>query len=127
MSNEQAALVVVTSWMLSFINALHPWASTGAAFGCFFFLSVSARVKRWSRFQLLIFSWGIGYAGGIYYNGSGQPTQGAMLVAGICAALGSAIFTAFYRIIDEDGKLPPWLGSVLDRLPFTKRGPKDGL
>lgn len=126
MSNDQLLPTAMLSWMLAHLSGLHPYASTGAAFGCFFFLSVSARLKPWSRLQLLVFSWGIGYAGGIYYNGEGVQTQGAMLVAGVCAALGSAIFTAFYRIIDEDGKLPPWLGSVLDRLPFTKRGPKDG-
>lgn len=121
-----ALLIVLATWITAVVAAMHPWASTGAAFGCFFFLSVSSRLKRSARVQLLIFSWGIGYGAGIYWNGDDPARQGAMLVAGVAAALGSALFTAFYRVIDKDGALPPWLGSVLDRLPFTRKGPPNG-
>lgn len=109
--------------------AIHPWAATGAAFGCCFFLFAPMATTGWQRLKLLPFSFGIGYAGGVFWYGGGPPwSEKAMLVSAALSALGAIIFTAFYYVIDKNGPLPAWLESILDRIPlFKRRSDTDGV
>jgi hypothetical protein len=102
--------------------AIHPWAAAGAAFGCCFFLAAPSATSGWKRLKLGLFSFGIGYAGGVFCYGGGPPwSEKAMLVAAALSALGAVLFTAFYYVIDKSGPLPAWLESILDRIPMLKR------
>ncbi|MNQ62184.1 hypothetical protein D3C85_765190 [compost metagenome] len=110
------------------LAATHPWAAIGASAGCCFFLAAPMASHGWKRFKLCVFSWGIGYAGGVFFYGGGPPySEKAMLVAAALSALGAVIFTAFYYVIDKSGPLPEWLESILDRVPmFKRRSDNDG-
>ena len=112
-------------WMLAALAALltatHPWAATGAAFGCCFFLASPSTTAGWQRVKLGVFSWGIGYAAGVFFYGDGPPwSQKAMLVSGALAALAAVLFTGFYAVIAKNGSLPPWLESLLNLLPWRR-------
>lgn len=111
--------------------AVHPWAATGAAVGCCFLLFAPMATGGWQRLKLIPFSFGMGYAGAVFFYGrvAGQPwSEKAMLVAAALSALSSVIFTAFYYVIDKRGPLPAWLESILDRIPlFKRRSDSDGL
>jgi hypothetical protein len=123
MTNHREAVF----WLL--LAALHPWAATGAAFGCCFFLASPASTRGWQRVKLGLFSWGIGYAAGVFTYGGGPPySDKAMLVSAGVSALAAIIFTGLYHVIATGGPLPPWLESMLDRVPFLKRkGGGDGV
>ncbi len=108
--------------MCAFALAIHPWAAVGAAFGCCFFLAAPMVTNLWQRVKLGLFSFGLGYAAGIFWYGEGPPwNEKAMLVSAALSALGAVIFTAFYYVIDKSGPLPAWLESILDRVPMLKR------
>jgi hypothetical protein len=111
------------------LAAVNPWAATGAAFGCCFFLAAPMATNGWQRFKLMMFSWGIGYGSGVFFYGGGPPwNEKAMMVSAALSALGAVIFTAFYYVIDKNGPLPSWLENILDRIPLFKRnGDSDGL
>ncbi|ATW62255.1 hypothetical protein Psp6_00002 [Pseudomonas phage Psp6] len=101
----------------------HPWAAVGAGFGCVFFLTLPAASTGWKRFKLVVFSYGLGYAAGVFFYGGGPPySEKAMFVSAGFSALGAVVFTAFYYVVDKNGPLPPWLESILDRIPMFKRG-----
>ncbi len=111
--------------------AVHPWAATGAAVGCCFLLFAPMATGGWQRLKLIPFSFGMGYAGAVFFYGrvAGQPwSEKAMLVAAALSALSAVTFTAFYYVIDKSGPLPAWLESILDRIPlFKRRSDSDGL
>lgn len=108
--------------------SINPWAATGAAFGCCFFVGSPRSTTGWQRVKLTLFSFGIGYGAGVFWYGGGPPyLEKAMLPAGALSALAAVIFTAFYHVIDKSGPLPAWLESILDRIPMLKkRGDSDG-
>lgn len=123
MSAENTGVSTLGAVLGATFAALNPWAVMGAAFGCCFFLSVSSLLSGWKRFQLLLFSFGIGYAAGEFWYGAGPPyDRNAMFVAAIGAALASVVFAAFYRVIENGGDLPPWLANLISRIPFFKGG-----
>lgn len=104
--------------------AVHPWAATGAAVGCCFLLFAPMATAGWQRLKLIPFSFGTGYACGVFWYGRvpGEHwNEKAMLVSIFFSALAAVIFTAFYYVIDKNGPLPPWLESILDRIPLFKR------
>ena len=111
--------------------AVHPWAATGAAVGCCFLLFAPMATGGWQRLKLIPFSFGMGYAGAVFFYGrvAGEPwSEKAMLVAAALSALSAVTFTAFYYVIDKSGPLPAWLESILDRIPlFKRRSDSDGL
>jgi len=119
-------------WWCVILLAIHPWAATGAAFGCCFFLSIRSGVSStgWQKLKLGLFTFGLGYAAGVFFypNVAGEPwNEKAMLVSAAVAALGSVAFTAFYYVIDNSGPLPAWLKDILDRIPmFQRRSDNDG-
>lgn len=109
--------------------AINPWAAAGATFGCCFFLAAPMATSGWQRLKLGLFSFGLGYAGGVFFYSGGPPwNEKAMLVSSALSALGAVIFTAFYYVIDKSGPLPAWLESILDRIPlFKRRSDTDGV
>lgn len=111
------------------LAAVNPWAATGAAFGCCFFLAAPMATNGWQRFKLMMFSLGIGYGGGVFFYGGGPPwNEKAMMVSAALSALGAVVFTALYYVVDRNGPLPEWLTNILDRIPlFKRRGDNDGL
>lgn len=121
-SNALGALICVI------LFSINPWAATGAAFGCFFFVPSPKSTTGWQRFKLTVFSFGIGLGAGVFWYGGGPPWQEkAMLPAAALSALAAVIFTAFYHVVDRNGPLPEWLQGILDRIPvLKKRGDSDG-
>lgn len=113
-------------WMV--LAAMNPFAAAGASFGCFFFLAFPSASRGFQRLFYCVFSWGIGYAAGVFFYGDGPPySQKGMLVAGTFAAIAVLIFIAIGGIIKRNGNLPPWAQSLLDiAFPYRKRGGKDG-
>jgi hypothetical protein len=113
---------------LAVLALLNPHAAAGAAFGCCFFLAYPSASRGLQRLLYGAFSWGIGYAAGVFFYGEGPPySQKSMLVAAVAAALAVLVFIAWSAIIHRDGNLPPWMQSLLDIvLPFrAKRGEKN--
>ena len=118
------------AWLLGAMYAMfastHPWAATGAAFGCCFFLAYPGATTARQRWLLGLFSLGIGYACGVFFYGEGPPySPKAMLVAATIAALAAVLFTAWSAIIASNGTLPPWLVSIIELWPFKKGSPRD--
>lgn len=117
-------------WWCVVLLAIHPWAASGAAFGCCFFLAAPMVTSGWQRIKLALFSFGMGYSAGVFFypNVSGQPwNEKAMLVSACVSALAAVAFTAFYFVIDKSGPLPDWLKDILDRIPmFKRRSDNDG-
>lgn len=114
--------------VLAVLALLNPHAAAGAAFGCCFFLAYPSASRGLQRLLYGAFSWGIGYAAGVFFYGEGPPySQKSMLVAAVAAALAVLVFIAWSAIIHRDGNLPPWMQSLLDIvLPFrAKRGEKN--
>lgn len=109
------------AWLLGVLSAAwyatNPWAATGAAFGCCFFLAYPGATTTRQRWLLGAFSLGIGYACGVFFYSDNR----AMLVSGTIAALASVLFTAWAAIITSNGNLPPWMRSLIELWPF-KRG-----
>lgn len=120
-----------TALLCMIAMAVHPWAATGAAVGCCFLLFAPMATGGWQRLKLIPFSFGMGYAGAVFFYGrvAGEPwSEKAMLVAAALSALSAVTFTAFYYVIDKSGPLPAWLESILDRIPlFKRRSDSDGV
>lgn len=121
---------LVGAWLLAVLStvytATNPWAATGAAFGCCFFLAYPGATTSKQRWLLGTFSLGIGYACGVFFHGEGPPySQKAMLPAAVFAALAAVLFTAWSAIIANNGTLPPWLASLIELWPFKKGAPRD--
>lgn len=116
-----SAAHAVLAMFAALFAATHPWAATGAAFGCCFFLASPSATTRRQRWLLGAFSCGIGYACGVFFYGEGPPySQKAMLVAAAMSALAAVLFTAWAGVIANNGTLPPWLASLFELLPFKK-------
>lgn len=118
----------IVAGLLLLMAGMHPHAAAGAAFGCFFFLASPGRTKRRERLLLVVFSFGIGYAAGVFAYGGGPPyNEKAMFVAGSVSALAVGIWTGLKRMTDADGPLPQWLKDTLGFIPLLRRkGPDDG-
>lgn len=117
-----AGLVIVV------LAAMNPFAAAGAAFGCCFYMAFPSASRGLQRLLYSVFSWGIGYAAGVFSYGDGPPySQKSMLVAAVVAAVAVLVFIAWGSIIKRDGNLPPWVESLLDVVvPFrAKRGDDD--
>ena len=116
-------------WLVvSVAQGLHPVAATGAAFGCCFLLAFPDPDKRpvVRKFCLLMFSWGVGYSLGTATAESPHWSGLAMFVAISGAALAAAVFGVVNLMVRNDGPLPRWLSTILDRVPFLKpRPPND--
>lgn len=111
------AAVVIWGWLLT----MHPHAATGALAGCAFFLTTPNSAKGFRRFLLLVFTFFIGYAGGIYFHGEGPPySTKAMLVSAAFSALAVVFFTSIAHMMEHNGDLPPWIKSVAKVL--SKKG-----
>lgn len=123
------ALATYSFWVLvSVIQGLHPAAACGAAFGCFFLLAFPDPDRRpiVRKVCLLMFSWGVGYSLGTLTAGSASWSGAAMFVAVSGSALAATVFGVINIMIRNDGPLPKWLATILDRLPFLKpRNPND--
>lgn len=118
------------AWVFGIMSAAwyatHPWAATGAAFGCLFFLAYPGATTGKQRWLLGLFSLGIGYACGVFFYGEGPPySNKAMFVAGSFAAIAAVFFTAWSVVISSNGNLPPWIVSLIELLPFKKGAPRD--
>lgn len=110
------------------LAAMNPYAAAGAAFGCCFYQAFPSASRGLQRLLYGVFSWGIGYAAGVFFYGDGPPySQKSMLVAAIVAAVAVLVFVAWGSIIRLHGNLPPWVQSLLDVVfPFrNKRGDSD--
>lgn len=117
-------------WLFGILSAAwyatHPWAASGAAFGCCFFLAYPGATTIRQRILLGLFSLGIGYACGVFFYGEGPPySNKAMFVAAGFAALAAVLFTAWSAIITTNGTLPPWLASLIELWPFKKGASRD--
>lgn len=112
---------------VTILTAMNPYAAAGAAFGCCFYLAFPSTSKGLRRLLYSVFSWGIGYAAGVFFYGDGPPfNQKAMLVAAAVSALAVLVFISGSTIIKRSGDLPPWAQSLLDVVfPFRKRGDDD--
>lgn len=108
--------------------SMHPHAASGAVVGCFFFLASPSATTRRQRLLLAVFSFGIGYAAGVFAYGGGPPfSEKAMFVAGGVSALAAVVWTGLHRMAAGDGPLPQWVKDTLGFLPmFRPKGPDDG-
>jgi len=109
--------------------AMNPYAASGAAFGCFFYLAYPSSSKGLRRALLAVFSWGMGYATGIYKYPDGPPySPQSMIWAAAVSALVVFIFLAFALVVQKKDQFPPWAETILDIIfPLrAKRGEKDG-
>ena len=113
--------------ILAVLVLLNPYAATGAAFGCCFFMAFPSASRGWQRVLYGVFSWGIGYGAGVFFFGEGPPySPKAMLVSASFSALGALIFIAWGRIIGKGGKFPQWVETLLDIVfPFRSKGGND--
>lgn len=118
----------IVAMLVGLMAGTHPHAAAGAAFGCFFFLASPFSTNRAQRLLLGVFSFGIGYAAGVFTYGGGPPfSEKAMFVAGSISALAAVIWTGLHRMAAGDGPLPQWLKDTLDFIPlFRRKGPHDG-
>lgn len=114
----------VAALALMLLAAMNPYAAAGAAFGCCFYLAFPSASRGLQRLLYSVFSWGIGYAAGVFCYGDGPPySQKSMLVAAVVAAVAVLVFIAWGSVIKRNGNLPPWVQSLLDvAFPFRKRG-----
>lgn len=115
---------------VAILTALHPWAAIGAAFGCCFFMGYPPRKTTYlARFALGAFSWGLGYASGVFFYPVGPPYDpSAMLPAVALSALAVVIGLAAVKMVNRGGPLPEWVEGILDRIPVLKRkGDDNGL
>ena len=114
----------IAAILLGLMAGTQPHAAAGAAFGCFFFLASPASTNRRQRLLLAVFSFGIGYAAGVFAYGGGPPySEKAMFVAGSVSALAAVIWTGLHRMAANDGPLPQWLKEAIG---FIRKGPSDG-
>lgn len=113
----------------SILAVTHPWAASGAAFGCCFFLAYPpAAITARQRWLLVVFSFGIGYAAGVFFYGEGPPwSNKAMLVSGGVSATGVSLFTAWRWMVDNRENLPPWMVSLLELIKLRKGSSGNGI
>jgi hypothetical protein len=115
--NASTAIVLLTALAL-YVN---PYVAIGASFGCVFFLQYPSVLSLGRRIALAFFSWGLGYATGVFWYGQGPPwVPEGLLPALAAAALGSAVFTAMAAMVEKDGKLPDWLEAVIKLFPWRR-------
>lgn len=110
--------------------ALHPWAAVGAGFGCCFFMAYPPRKTSYlARLALMAFSWGFGYASGVFFYPDGPPYDpSAMLPSVALSALAVVLGLAVVKMMERNSPLPLWLEGILDRIPVLKRkGDDNGL
>lgn len=109
--------------LLIILSSLHPWAAVGAAFGCCFVMGYPPKKTTYlARAALIVFSWGLGYASGVFCYPVGPPYDpSAMLPAVALSALGVVIGLAAVRMVERGGPLPLWVDGILDRIPVLKR------
>lgn len=119
---------VVAIVFLALFATIHPHAATGAAVGCFFYLAFPGDNTRRQSLLLCVFSFGIGYAFGLFAYGGGPPyDEKAMFAAGSISALAVVIWKGLHRMAAGDGPLPQWIKDILGFLPmFRRKGPDDG-
>lgn len=122
------AIVAAMLGVIAGMAGMHPHASAGAAFGCFFFLASPPTTTRKQRVLLAFFSFGMGYAFGIFLYGGGPPyNEKAMFASGGMAALVAVIWLGLQRMAEGDGPLPQWLKDMIGFIPlFRRKGPDDG-
>lgn len=114
---------VLSTTLLVVLAALHPFAAAGAAVGCCFYLAFPSRSKGFQRLLYAVFSWGIGYAAGIYLHGEGPPfSEKAMLVSAAASAFAVLVFVALGSVIHRNESLPNWLVQAFDLFFKSKRG-----
>lgn len=107
------------------LAAMHPHAASGALAGCAFFLTTPNAATGVKRVLLLIFSFLVGYAGGLFFYGDGPPySPKAMLVSAGFSAVAVVVFTAATHMFEHNGDLPPWFKSVAKFL--TGKGSENG-
>lgn len=123
----EAIAAIVLGIMAGFAG-MHPHAAAGAVFGCFFFLVFPPVTTRKQRALLGLFSFGMGYAFGVFCYGGGPPyNEKAMFPAGGLSALVVVIWLGLKRMADADGTLPQWIKDTLNFIPlFRNKGPDDG-
>ncbi len=110
--------------------SLHPWAAIGAAGGCFFFMAYPPKKTTYlARMALMVFSWMLGYASGVFFYPDGPPYDpSAMLPAVALSALAVVLGLAVVKMMERGGPLPLWVDGILDRIPVLKRkGDDNGL
>lgn len=109
--------------LLAALAAMHPWAAIGAAFGCCFVMAYPPKNTSYlARVALILFSWGVGYAHGVWWFPAGPPYDpSAMLPAVALSAVGVVLGLAAVRMMEHDGPLPAWLEGILGHLPLIKR------
>jgi hypothetical protein len=126
MQEQATALAYLLAGLSAFFTPMHPWAASGAAFGCCFFLAYPGATTGKQRLFLGLFSLGIGYGCGVFFYGDGPPySTKAMFPAAAFAALAAVLFTAWRAMINKNGTLPPWLASLIELWPFKKGAPRD--
>lgn len=126
--HRQEAQQFLTWLVVAVLAAMNPFAAAGAAFGCCFYLAFPSASRGLQRLLYSVFSWGIGYAAGVFFYGDGPPySQKSMLIAAAFSAIAVLMFVAIGGIIRRNGNLPPWAQSLLDVVvPFrAKRGDDD--
>lgn len=125
--HRQEVQQFLTWVVVAVLAAMNPFAAAGAAFGCCFYLAFPSASRGLQRLLYSVFSWGIGYAAGVFFYGDGPPySQKSMLIAAMFSAVAVLMFIAAGGIIRRDGNLPPWAQSLLDiAFPYRKRGDDD--
>ena len=126
--HRQEAQQFLTWLVVAVLAAMNPFAADGAAFGGCFYLAFPSASRGLQRLLYSVFSWGIGYAAGVFFYGDGPPyNQKSMLIAAAFSAIAVLMFVAIGGIIRRNGNLPPWAQSLLDVVvPFrAKRGDDD--
>lgn len=121
--------VVWAWWWVCAVGAgVNPFAAAGAAIGCCFFMAAPRATTLRERFLLSVFSFGMGYGGGVFFYGGPPPySEKAMLVAGGIAAMIATVFTALGYMVEKDGPVPEWIKTIIGLIPFFKsRGNSDG-
>lgn len=120
---DHVGWLFLAAW--SVLAAMHPHAASGALAGCAFFLTTPNAATGFKRVLLLIFSFLVGYAGGLFFYGDGPPySPKAMLVSAGFSAVAVVVFTAATHMFEHNGDLPPWFKSVAKFL--TGKGSENG-
>lgn len=124
---EQCAVVFWT-WLCAIGGVINPFAVAGALVGICFFLASPKATTLGQKLYLGFFSFGMGFAGGIFFYPGGPPwSEEAMVVSGGIAALIATVFTAAGYMVERQADLPEWAKSILAVIPTLKqRGNGDG-
>jgi hypothetical protein len=124
---EQCSLYAYL-WVCALLAGINGFAFAGAAIGCCFYMAAPRATSLRERFFLSVFSFGMGYGGGIYWYGGPPPySEKAMIIAGAISALIAVVFTALGYMVEKDGPVPEWIKTIIGLIPFFKsRGGNDG-